>query len=86
MEKDRSPIQSEPVKDNKDGTIECPLCGKDVEVLETRGKNKGCKECLGNIVTPLYRNLNIGRNDPCICGKKDASGKAIKYKKCCGKG
>jgi preprotein translocase subunit SecA len=28
----------------------------------------------------------VGRNDPCPCGKKDpATGKPIKYKKCCGK-
>ena len=27
----------------------------------------------------------VGRNAPCPCGKKDASGKAVKFKKCCGK-
>ena len=27
----------------------------------------------------------VGRNDPCPCGKKDAAGKPLKYKKCCGK-
>ena len=28
----------------------------------------------------------VGRNDPCPCGKKDpATGKPMKYKKCCGK-
>jgi preprotein translocase subunit SecA len=26
----------------------------------------------------------VGRNDPCPCGAKDASGKSKKYKKCCG--
>ena len=25
----------------------------------------------------------IGRNDPCPCGKKDSTGKPLKYKKCC---
>lgn len=24
-----------------------------------------------------------GRNDPCPCGRKDAKGKPIKYKRCC---
>jgi hypothetical protein len=28
---------------------------------------------------------NVGRNDPCPCGKKDSSGKPIKFKHCCGK-
>ncbi|MDP2938567.1 MAG: preprotein translocase subunit SecA [Candidatus Omnitrophota bacterium] len=27
----------------------------------------------------------VGRNDPCPCGKTDANGKPIKYKKCCGR-
>jgi len=27
----------------------------------------------------------VVRNDPCPCGKKDSSGKPIKFKKCCGK-
>jgi len=27
----------------------------------------------------------IGRNDPCPCGKKDKSGKPVKFKHCCGK-
>jgi preprotein translocase subunit SecA len=27
----------------------------------------------------------IGRNDPCPCGAVDASGKPMKYKKCCGR-
>ena len=27
----------------------------------------------------------VGRNDPCPCGKKDSSGRPLKYKKCCGK-
>jgi peptide deformylase len=26
-----------------------------------------------------------GRNDPCICGKKDANGRPAKFKKCCGR-
>ena len=26
---------------------------------------------------------NIGRNDPCPCGKKDGAGKPIKFKNCC---
>ena len=26
----------------------------------------------------------VGRNDPCPCGKKDKDGKPLKYKKCCG--
>jgi len=25
----------------------------------------------------------VGRNDPCPCGKKDRSGKPVKFKKCC---
>lgn len=32
-----------------------------------------------------YELPKVGRNDPCPCGKKDDSGKPIKYKKCCGK-
>ena len=32
------------------------------------------------------RNVNkTGRNEPCPCGKKENSGKPLKYKKCCGK-
>jgi preprotein translocase subunit SecA len=27
----------------------------------------------------------VGRNDPCPCGAVDASGKPLKYKKCCGR-
>lgn len=27
---------------------------------------------------------SVGRNDPCPCGKKDSSGRRIKFKKCCG--
>jgi len=27
----------------------------------------------------------VGRNDPCPCGKTNAKGKPVKYKKCCGK-
>jgi preprotein translocase subunit SecA len=27
----------------------------------------------------------VGRNDPCPCGAVDASGKPVKYKKCCGR-
>ncbi len=27
----------------------------------------------------------VGRNDPCPCGKLDANGKPLKFKKCCGK-
>ncbi|MFA5188963.1 MAG: preprotein translocase subunit SecA [Patescibacteria group bacterium] len=27
----------------------------------------------------------VGRNEPCPCGKKDENGKPLKYKKCCGK-
>jgi len=26
----------------------------------------------------------VGRNEPCPCGKKDENGKPLKYKKCCG--
>jgi len=36
--------------------------------------------------TPIINSqLKTGRNDPCPCGKKDSSGKILKYKKCCGK-
>ena len=27
----------------------------------------------------------VMRNQPCPCGKKDAEGNPVKYKKCCGK-
>ena len=33
----------------------------------------------------LLKRRNVGRNDPCPCGKSDASGRPMKYKKCCGK-
>ena len=58
----------------------CSLCNRQVKVLERRGKNTGCRECLNKITNPL-RNLVIraGRNEPCPC----KSGK--KFKKCCGK-
>lgn len=26
----------------------------------------------------------VGRNEPCPCGKKDSSGKRLKFKRCCG--
>ncbi len=29
--------------------------------------------------------VKVGRNDPCPCGAVDASGRPIKYKKCCGR-
>jgi len=33
---------------------------------------------------PITRTTpKIGRNDPCPCGKTDANGKILKYKKCC---
>jgi len=32
---------------------------------------------------PARQSKKIGRNDPCPCGKKDSTGKPIKYKKCC---
>ena len=32
---------------------------------------------------PNEKKDKVGRNDPCPCGAKDASGKPIKYKKCC---
>jgi len=28
--------------------------------------------------------MKIGRNDPCLCGKKKEDGSPVKYKKCCG--
>ncbi len=31
------------------------------------------------------RFAGVRRNDPCPCGKKDSTGKRLKYKKCCGK-
>jgi len=32
----------------------------------------------------VNKNKDVGRNDPCPCGKKDSiTGKSIKYKKCC---
>jgi preprotein translocase subunit SecA len=36
---------------------------------------------------PAFRreDSKVGRNDPCPCGAKDASGKPIKYKKCHGR-
>jgi len=33
----------------------------------------------------LEKNIKVGRNDPCPCGRKQADGTSIKYKKCCGK-
>jgi len=33
----------------------------------------------------ISKEKKIGRNEPCPCGKKDSSGKPLKYKKCCGK-
>lgn len=39
--------------------------------------------------TPLrflrYDGKKMRRNDPCLCGAKNEDGKAVKYKKCCGK-
>jgi preprotein translocase subunit SecA len=32
--------------------------------------------------TPIKNEFKIGRNDPCWCGKKDESGRPVKYKKC----
>ena len=92
-EKDRSPVQpdsTEPVT-HEDGKFECPLCGRKVDSLETGNQHRvGCKECLANVTKPiindLYGHLNVGRNAPCICGKKDANGKPVKFKKCCGSG
>lgn len=79
-------IKTQPIVDPETGKVECPLCGTKVAVLETRGKNVGCKPCLDKITSPI-RNLvyNVGRNAPCPCGSKDANGKSIKFKKCCGK-
>ncbi|MBA4320267.1 MAG: hypothetical protein C0412_17870 [Flavobacterium sp.] len=31
------------------------------------------------------KNIKVGRNDPCPCGKIKTDGKPLKYKKCCGK-
>ncbi len=31
------------------------------------------------------RSEKVGRNDPCPCGAVDASGKPLKYKRCCGR-
>jgi uncharacterized protein YecA (UPF0149 family) len=36
------------------------------------------------IVTQYHRAFpKTGRNQPCPCGKIDANGKPVKYKKCC---
>ena len=32
----------------------------------------------------VKKRSEVGRNDPCPCGKKDENGKPLKYKKCCG--
>jgi len=51
--------------------------------------------CLGTVfhlchkraakVRPLTKNLchQVGRNNPCICGKTKPDGKPVKFKKCC---
>ena len=71
----------------QEGDIECSLCQKKVKVLEKRGRTIACADCIGKIVMPIQLPTpKIGRNDPCFCGKKDDSGKPMKYKKCCGKG
>jgi hypothetical protein len=37
------------------------------------------------VETNRMKYANVGRNDPCPCGKKDANGKSVKFKHCCGK-
>lgn len=32
-----------------------------------------------------HRSIKVGRNEPCTCGKRDANGNIVKYKKCHGK-
>jgi len=39
----------------------------------------------GAVRDPKEQKEKVGRNDPCPCGAKDANGRPIKYKKCCGK-
>jgi len=36
----------------------------------------------GFVQKPKLEKKKIGRNDPCWCGKKDSSGKPVKWKKC----
>jgi uncharacterized protein YecA (UPF0149 family) len=41
-------------------------------------------DVMGQKPPPVCVAPKPGRNDPCPCGKKDANGRNIKYKKCCG--
>lgn len=59
------------------GNETCPLCNKEHIYLITKGKNKGCQNCIDNITKPIKADSKTNRNDICPCG----SGK--KYKKCC---
>lgn len=47
---------------------------------------EGVEETLYLPMTPFKRgDEKVGRNDPCPCGAVDSHGKAMKYKKCCGR-
>ena len=52
--------------------------------LALRNKLKGRRGIPSPIVPGLGQS-KIGRNEACPCGKLDANGKPIKFKKCCGR-
>ncbi len=66
---------------------------KPISAVETRGEmilpgqipaeGDVSQQDLGAKIKPIVSGKKkIGRNDPCWCGKKDASGKPVKWKKC----
>ncbi len=79
---------AEPTGDFEDEKKEL---ASEIKNEELRMKNEGSHpshEASGDlraIRDPGEHKDKVGRNDPCPCGAKDASGKPIKYKKCCGK-
>ncbi|MDD5341586.1 MAG: preprotein translocase subunit SecA [Patescibacteria group bacterium] len=53
---------------------------------EVMAENKSPFEGQGNRGSSnAKKRSEVGRNDPCPCGKKDENGKPMKFKKCCGK-
>ena len=80
------------------GSIDCSFCNIDGEFIETTFTGFmaqvfqheynhiiGVEEKLLEWYKPIVNSTpKVGRNDPCPCGKQDATGKVLKFKKCCG--
>ena len=70
------------IRSMEEGDSETPAMdhGYDPDQVQTNTSESDTKR------KPFKRKAEkVGRNDPCPCGAVDASGKPLKYKRCCGR-